>query len=100
MGVELLIAVAVIATAASLVIPRVTQTGSSDNNETTTMGGRFQQGPGERAEHSRRCGAPYPLPEASFPARKEGCVDALVNGIDVPFAGSSTHYQLSGMGPG
>jgi Tfp pilus assembly major pilin PilA len=96
-GVELLIAVAVIAIVASLVIPQVTRTGSVDNNE-TTMAVADSSKDRANAQNIVSMWGAVAATGGQLPGTKEGCVDALVNGIDVPFAGSSTHYQLSGMG--
>jgi hypothetical protein len=94
---EMLIAVAVIAVIASVVIPQVTRSGSSDDAPTTMAVADSSKDRANAQNIVSMWSAVAATGGSQLPTTKEGCIDALLNGIDVPFAGGSNHYQLSGM---
>ena len=96
---EALIVLAVIATAAALVIPQFTRTGGAPESEETTMAAADSSKDRANAQNIVSLWSAVAATGGQLPSSKEGCLNALVKGIDVPFAGSSNHYQLSGMGP-
>ena len=94
---EMLIVLAVIGTVAALVVPQFTAKNGTAGEETPVAAADS----GKDRANAQNIVSMWSAVAAlggKLPTTKEGCIDALVNGIDVPFAGGSNHYQLTGMG--
>jgi Tfp pilus assembly protein FimT len=94
---EMLIGVAIIATLAAVVIPQFTGTGTSENE--TPVAAADSSKDRANAQNIVSMWSAVAATGSQLPTTKEGCISALVNGIDVPFAGGSNRYQLNGMSP-
>lgn len=94
---EILLVLVVIGVVAAYVIPMVTGSGSSEEKATTVAVADASKDRANAQNIVSMWSAVAATGSSQLPSTKEGCIDALINGIDVPFAGSSSHYQLSGM---
>lgn len=94
---EILLVLVVIGIVAAYVIPQVTGSGSSNDKETTVAVADTNKDRANAQNIVSMWSAVTATGSSQLPSTKEGCIDALVNGIDVPFAGTANHYQLSGM---
>lgn len=94
----MLIVLAVIATLAAVVIPRFTGTGEGSGSETPVDAADSSKDQAN-ARNIVSMWSAVAATGGQLPGTKEGCISALVNGIDVPFAGGSSRYQLNGLGP-
>lgn len=94
---EILLVLIVIGVVAAYVIPLVTGSSSPEDKESTVTAADSSKDRANAQNIVSVWSAVAATGSSQLPSTKEGCLDALVNGIDVPFAGSSSHYQLSGM---
>lgn len=98
-AVELLVVIVIIAAAAALVIPNISKISGigADGQEQSTQETADGVKDLSNARNIVSMWNALAVTADSLPGTKEDCVDALLAGTNVAFAGSTTHYRLSGM---
>lgn len=96
-AVEMLVVLALLAIVASMVIPRIsTVTGEVTDGQTNT-GSADTVKDQNNAQNIVSMGSAVAALGGNLPGTKSGCINSLLAGTNVVFAGGTNHYQLGGM---
>lgn len=97
-AVEMLVVLAVIAIVAGLLVPNISKiTGGTADGEQTTAETADTVKDRSNAQNIVSMWSAVAVLGGNLPGTKEDCINTLMAGTNVAFAGGTTHYQLSGM---